>query len=141
MDRDRATLASVPSTTRPQEVGSTMAAQQAVVNDTGEHNPDILGHHQLYPPMGALVSYSFQPILASLHNTDVAQQGSASANMPFLSMTIVYPYLYPAYGLARLANELSIAVKVQEWNQTIRAAVVLTALVEDLVSPELFQFT
>ena len=61
--------------------------------------------------------------------------------MPFLSMTIVYPYLYPAYGLARLANELSIAVKVQEWNQTIRAAVVLTALVEDLVSPELFQFT
>ena len=51
-------------------------------------------------------------------------------------MNLVYPYLYPAYGLAYLANELSIAAKAQEWIQTIRAAVFLTALVEDLVSPD-----
>ena len=56
--------------------------------------------------------------------------------MPFLSMKLVYPYLYPAYGLAYLANELNVRVKVQEWNQAVRAAVALTAMVEDLVSPE-----
>lgn len=54
--------------------------------------------------------------------------------MPFLGMSVIYPYLYPAYGLARLANDLDIGVKVQEWNQTIRAAIVLTAMVEDMVS-------
>lgn len=49
-------------------------------------------------------------------------------------MPLVYPYLYPAYGLAFLANDLGIGSAVQEWNQTIRAAVLLTAMVEDLVS-------
>ena len=51
-----------------------------------------------------------------------------------LSDEIVRPYTYPAYGLAHLADYLNLRVKVPEWNQTIRAALVLTAMVEDLVS-------
>ena len=51
----------------------------------------------------------------------------------FLSDDAVRPYTYPAYRLAHLADHLKLEAKVQQWNQTIRAAIVLTAMVEDLV--------
>lgn len=51
-----------------------------------------------------------------------------------LSDNIVLPYTYPAYRLAHLADYLRLGVKVAQWNQAIRAALVLTAMVEDLVS-------
>ncbi|KAI1782720.1 hypothetical protein LXA43DRAFT_1068339 [Ganoderma leucocontextum] len=44
----------------------------------------------------------------------------------------VYPYMFPAYGLARLADNLIVGVKVPEWTQVVRAAIILTARVEDL---------
>ena len=51
-----------------------------------------------------------------------------------LSDKIIRPYMYPAYRLAHLADYLNLGFKVPQWNQTIRAALVLTAMVEDLVS-------
>lgn len=56
-------------------------------------------------------------------------------NALFLSDDIVRPYTYPAYRLAHLANHLRLGVHMQQWNQMIRAALVLTGMVEDLVSP------
>ncbi len=47
---------------------------------------------------------------------------------------MVWPYLFPAYGLHHLANSLEVDVRVPDWDQLIRAAVILTAKVEDLVS-------
>ena len=42
--------------------------------------------------------------------------------------------MFPAYGLARLADSLVVGVKIPEWTQVVRAAIILTARVEDLVS-------
>ena len=52
----------------------------------------------------------------------------------FLTSATVWPYLFPAYGLFHLAAGLEVGVKVPDWYQLIRAAVVVTAKVEDLVS-------
>ncbi len=41
---------------------------------------------------------------------------------------------YP-YGLSELANNIQLPRVVTEWVEAVRAGVVLTGLVEDLVSP------
>ena len=48
---------------------------------------------------------------------------------------MVWPYLFPAYSLLPLATGLQVEVKVPDWYQLIRTAVVVTAQVKDLVSP------
>ncbi|KAI1787875.1 hypothetical protein LXA43DRAFT_1064046 [Ganoderma leucocontextum] len=57
---------------------------------------------------------------------------STEQSPQFLSSLMVWPYLFPAYGLLRLATSLEVEVKLPEWYQLIRAAVVVTAKVEDL---------
>lgn len=46
----------------------------------------------------------------------------------------VYPYMFPAYGLVGLTDSLVVGVKIPDWTQVVRAAIILTARVEDLVS-------
>ena len=52
-----------------------------------------------------------------------------------LSSFTVWPYLFLAYGLLPLVAGLQVEVKVPDWYQLIHAAIVVTAQVEDLVSP------
>lgn len=67
--------------------------------------------------------------------SDFIPQVSAQQQSPqFLSSFAVWPYLFPAYGLFHLAASLEVGAKVPDWYQLIRAAVMVTAQVEDLVS-------
>ena len=63
-----------------------------------------------------------------------SSQGSTQQPTQFLTSLMVLPYLYPAYGLFHLATSLQVGFQIPEWYQLIRAAVVVTAKVEDLVS-------
>ncbi|PIL32287.1 hypothetical protein GSI_05532 [Ganoderma sinense ZZ0214-1] len=57
---------------------------------------------------------------------------SPQRSSQFISSLMVLPYLFPAYGLLQLATSLEVGSSLPEWYQLIRAAVVVTAKVEDL---------
>ncbi|PIL32276.1 hypothetical protein GSI_05521 [Ganoderma sinense ZZ0214-1] len=112
--------------------------QQQIVNKPTRFKTGTSDSAQGIPEVVGIAGASGHGMDKAVAGRDVGGQEmkqvseSPQRSSQFISSLMVLPYLFPAYGLLQLATSLEVGSSLPEWYQLIRAAVVVTAKVEDL---------